>query len=72
VVAIDLCPRPEQANWVNRRRAALGAWLGMRSRCVRGTSFPATIGEPADWELVERLGSERGAYFRQYGYYYPY
>ena len=28
VVAIDLSPRPEQQTWVQRRRAALGAWLG--------------------------------------------
>src|SRR5689334_8932271 len=28
IVAIDLSPRPEQATWVQRRRAALAAWLG--------------------------------------------
>jgi hypothetical protein len=28
LVALDLSPRPEQATWVQRRRAALASWLG--------------------------------------------
>lgn len=28
IAAIDLSPRPEQPSWVQRRRTALGAWLG--------------------------------------------
>jgi hypothetical protein len=28
IVALDLSPRPEQATWVQRRRSALGSWLG--------------------------------------------
>jgi hypothetical protein len=28
LVALDLSPRPEQATWVQRRRAALAGWLG--------------------------------------------
>jgi len=51
-------------------RAAFNALLELRGL------FPTTIGHASAWELVEQLGqelaSERGAYFRQYGYYYWY
>ena len=51
-------------------RAAFNALLELRSL------FPTSVGEVGEWELVERLGqelaSDRGAYFRQYGYHYWY
>ncbi|MDQ3340218.1 MAG: hypothetical protein M4D80_34100 [Myxococcota bacterium] len=50
--------------------AAFNALLELRGL------FPTNIGDAGEWEMAERLGTElvceRGAYFRQYGYYYNY
>lgn len=55
------------AERIVRYRAAFNALLELRGL------FQANVGDAAGWDLVEQLGSElvseRGAYFRQYGYY---
>ena len=49
-------------------RAAFNALLELRGL------FPASIGDARAWEIVEQIAhelvSDRGAYFRQYGYYW--
>jgi hypothetical protein len=68
VVAIDLIPRPEQQTWVQRRRAALAAWLGNTLAARAGHLVQhGFLHELRDGAYpVELLDSPAGAYLRGY------
>lgn len=68
VIALDLCPRPEQRAWVQRRRAALAAWLG-NALAVRAGHLVqhGFLHELRDGMYpAELLDSPAGAYLRGY------
>ena len=68
IVALDLIPRPEQQTWVQRRRAALSAWIGNSLAARAGHLVQhGFIHDLRDGMApVELLDSEAGTYLRSY------